>query len=483
MDLGREKGSVCTCHPVSYSSNTLERLLVHGPEAYNSFYNTQRQPSTCNKAAMDNLSHVGHNNRHNTLQSVLLGQVPAEYSHLASSQNSMRDMLSPNVPHQRITTNNVSTLRIPSYHDNSLPSSSPRHIPSPHVMTSSPHSPSPRHISSSPHCRLSPAHMTPPRHMSSPSEYTSSAHMNSPRHVSSPSRQHVPSPFSTSSACSPYNTSESCQEEPIDLSCKGSSTEDSDSVMSESPKSDAGSSLLRNLLCIGKNLDIDEQCPNNSMELDSATTAISSNTRVTLAKKNMLPVSSRVSDWLVKIVQFSKSIPEFQNLSHNDKVTLILNSWTRLLLLYMSESNFQFAVTPTHSGGAPEEEAPTTTPTPDTPTMKSVESVQNFVKKCQNMNLDQKEYAFLRMAVLFNAGYVGLDRPGMVDQLNSLIQQLLQEHVRLVRPTDVMHYSRLLLLLPALYGINCKMIENLFCGHINGNMDMEVLLKEMIQNL
>ncbi|XP_060071297.1 protein dissatisfaction-like [Ylistrum balloti] len=477
MDLGHEKGSVCTCHPVSYSSNTLERLLVHGPESYSSFYNNHRQSPAYNKTSMDNiqgLSHVGQNNRHNTtLQSVLLGQVPAEYSHLASTQNSIRDVLSPNVPHQSLTSNNISTLRIPSFHDNALPSTSPRHIPSPHVLTSSPHSPSPRHImASSPHCRLSPAHTTPPRHMSSPSEYTTSP------------RQHVPSPFSTNSACSPFNPSESCQQEPIDLSCKTSSNEDSDSVMSESPKSDAGSSLLRNLLSIGKNLEMDERCPNSSMEFDSsATTAISSNTRVTLAKKNMLPVSSRVSDWLVKIVQFSKSIPEFQNLSHNDKVTLILNSWTRLLLLYMSESNFQFAVTPTHSGRTPEEDSLSSTPTPDTPTMKSVESVQNFVKKCQNMNLDQKEYAFLRMAVLFNAGYVGLDRPSMVDQLNSLIQQLLQEHVRLVRPTDVMHYSRLLLLLPALYGINCKMIENLFCGHINGNMDMEVLLKEMIQNL
>ncbi|OWF56031.1 nuclear receptor subfamily 5 group A member 2-like [Mizuhopecten yessoensis] len=471
MDLGHEKGSVCTCHPVSYNSNTLERLLVHGPEAYNSYYNSHRQPSPYNKVAMDHiqgLSHVGHNNRHNTtLQSVLLGQVPAEYSHLASSQNSIRDVLSPNIPHQSNTSNNVSTLRIPNYHDNALPSSSPRHIPSPHVMASSPHSPSPRHISSSPHCRLSPAHMTPPRHVSSPLS----------------SQYHVPSPFSTNSASSPFNPSESCQDEPIDLSCKGSNTDDSDSVMSESPKSDAGSSLLRNLLCIGKNLDTDERCPSNSMDFDPSITAISSNTRVTLAKKNMLPVSSRVSDWLVKIVQFSKSIPEFQNLSHNDKVTLILNSWTRLLLLYMSESNFQFAVTPKHNYGSSEEETPSSTPSPDTPTMKSVESVQNFVKKCQNMNLDQKEYAFLRMAVLFNAGYVGLDRPDMVDQLNSLIQQLLQEHVRLVRPTDVMHYSRLLLLLPALYGINCKMIENLFCGHINGNMDMEVLLKEMIQNL
>lgn len=91
---------------------------------------------------------------------------------------------------------------------------------------------------------------------------------------------------------------------------------------------------------------------------------------------------------------------------------------------------------------------------------------------------------FIKDAVfLVFSGYVGLDRPDQVEQLNSLIQQLLQEHARSTRPNDHLHYSRLLLCLPALYGINCKMIENLFCKHINGNMDIDVLLKEMLQNL
>lgn len=86
-------------------------------------------------------------------------------------------------------------------------------------------------------------------------------------------------------------------------------------------------------------------------------------------------------------------------------------------------------------------------------------------------------------SLYYVSGYVGLDRPDQVEQLNSLIQQLLQEHARSTRPNDHLHYSRVLLCLPALYGINCKMIENLFCKHINGNMDIDVLLKEMLQNL
>jgi hypothetical protein len=169
-------------------------------------------------------------------------------------------------------------------------------------------------------------------------------------------------------------------------------------------KDNGGYSLLRNLLCIGKNNQGNSQKPQDNGHGESETCVgvqVTGTTPVTLAKKNMYPVGSRVSDWLVKVIQFAKSIPEFVNLSHNDKVTLILNSWTRLLILYMSESNFQFAVTPIHSEQQGEE---CEGPPPSKPTMKSVENLQGFIRKCQTMNLDQKEYAFLRMAVLFNSG-------------------------------------------------------------------------------
>ena len=54
--------------------------------------------------------------------------------------------------------------------------------------------------------------------------------------------------------------------------------------------------------------------------------------------------------------------------------------------------------------------------------------------------------------------------------------------MRVTRPSDVMHYSRLLMALPSLYGTNANMMETLFCKHISKNTDMEVLLKELLQN-
>lgn len=453
MDMYRDKGSVCACPPVSYQDNMLQRLLVPVKEAYTCRGSHQSQ--TCYETVnqTSEFNYMNNMPKHNTLQSVLMGEIPAAYSHLTTPR------LSPTFPTQNPSN---ASLRIPSPYD---------------TMTPSPHSPIPYHVLPPPFIQHPSPQMTPP-HSPSPSQF-----VKSPRHVHSPHFIHH-SPQEESmyeNNVTPSSSSyESCQDEPIDLSCK--TTHNNEDI----PQTFNDSSLLRNLLCVGKCPQTQQVDSPRSLENEESseiehfsTMPIKGTTRVTLAKKNMLPVSSRVSDWLVKIVQFAKSIPEFQNLSHNDKVTLILNSWTRLLLLFMAESNFQFVVTPRPC----EINQENVTPAPDEPTMKSSDSVQNFIRKCQGMNLDQKEYTFLKMAVLFNAGYVGLDRPDFVDQVNSLVQQLLQEHVQSSRPNNVMHYSRLLLCLPALYGINCKMIENLFCRHINGNMDLDVLLKEMLQNL
>ena len=256
-------------------------------------------------------------------------------------------------------------------------------------------------------------------HRSSPYATCSPRHSprQSPRHSYSPYNL-PPSPYAQQT--SPYGGDVfpgediqcSSQDAPMDLSCKSDIGSESPARYSDfnntpcdspstSPKSDG--SMLRNLLVAGKQSQLfgsdseQDQSPSGSYKPDIP---ITSSTRVTLAKKNMYPITSRVSDWLVKLVKFSKSIPEFETLSQNDKMTLLLNSWTRLLLLYMAEQDFEFAVTPLPT----ESQSPGVTPPPDEPTMKLVENIQSFIKKCKSMTLDQKEYALLRMAVLFNAG-------------------------------------------------------------------------------
>lgn len=221
---------------------------------------------------------------------------------------------------------------------------------------------------------------------------------------------------------------EEVQTEPMDLSFKRPSPASSGAsspasfhhTFPPSPAEDhlgqAGEfSLLRNLLQVGKaphpsasssysstSSSSDRSCDSPCSDSGFPTRHMCGSTRVTLAKKNMYPVSARVSDWLLKVVQFANSIHCFrEEVNHSDRLTLILNSWSRLLLLFMAESNFQFAVTPLRT--EPEPSEMDGGPSPDEPTMKAVESVQTFIRKCQHMGVEADEYYYLRMLVLFNS--------------------------------------------------------------------------------
>ena len=201
------------------------------------------------------------------------------------------------------------------------------------------------------------------------------------------------------------------EERPIDLSCKRPKTllelpsdtpreclSQPSSPPSTSVKSDDNqASILRSILC-GRLKKIEDSKSQNSNAICSPHSVVS------LAKKNMLPVSARITDWLVKLVEFAGTLPEFSDLSQEDKVTLILGSWSRIILLYMAETNFHFVVTPNGSEGTDSPGSPTAAQEdPTIPTMKRVDNMQAYINKCQSLNLDAEEYECLRIMTLFSS--------------------------------------------------------------------------------
>ncbi|XP_074655550.1 uncharacterized protein LOC141909086 isoform X2 [Tubulanus polymorphus] len=306
--------------------------------------------------------------------------------------------------------------------------------------------------------------------------------------VRTASRGENPSPDKTDADSGICTDSE--QDEPMDLSCKprGPSPECSREGYRESsfPPEDEdnnSNSLLRGLLLRSRDKkrsdSIGDSFPNP-------------NAKVRLAKKNLFPVSARVSDWLVKIVQFADSIPEYKLLTQNDRVTLILGSWSRLLLLYMAENNFHFVVSP-ESVESPRPESPDhpraqspsqSTHIPNTvPTMRSVEVLQGLIRKYQSMGLDSQEYELMRISILFHNDAAFLENLDLIERVRRNALGCLERHANAARRDDVMHYSKLLMSLPTLYSIEPKMVEHLFCRHITGNMDVAVFIKEMLKSL
>lgn len=146
-------------------------------------------------------------------------------------------------------------------------------------------------------------------------------------------------------------------------------------------------------------------------EVSQMASRLNGRQKVTLAKKNLLPVIARIADRLSKIVEFAQSLPEFTQLSFADQKALLTNACPRLLLLYMAETNLQFAVTTIPDGAVPTITG-STCPTVgssaqkewETPTMQFVDYVQNFIRKCQMISVSANEYFYMRLITLFHTG-------------------------------------------------------------------------------
>jgi hypothetical protein len=126
--------------------------------------------------------------------------------------------------------------------------------------------------------------------------------------------------------------------------------------------------------------------------------------RVTLAKKTVFPVSSRVAEQLKRAIWFALSLQEFSMLPDSDQLELLAGACPRLLMLYLAESNLQFAVTSVHEDLDSPASGSAEVKSEMMPTMQFVETVQNFIRKCQSLEINASEYYYMRLITLFQAG-------------------------------------------------------------------------------
>ncbi|XP_077867474.1 nuclear receptor subfamily 0 group B member 1-like [Saccoglossus kowalevskii] len=115
-------------------------------------------------------------------------------------------------------------------------------------------------------------------------------------------------------------------------------------------------------------------------------------------------LNSKLAAWLIRAVQFTKSLPVFYMLNTHDQLVLLNSSWKDLVLLYMAEENYECCVERDES----HEPGSTTYQlfSEGIPTHKSVEQLNFALERCRSSRLDLKEYAYLRKIALLNSGKV-----------------------------------------------------------------------------
>lgn len=102
--------------------------------------------------------------------------------------------------------------------------------------------------------------------------------------------------------------------------------------------------------------------------------------------------------------------------------------------------------------------------------MQFVDGIQNFIRKCQSLQISPNEYFYMRMIILFHAGSAlnSLERAEDVDRVGAEARQDLQDFAKHNRPGERLRYSSLLLTLHTVFGVHCGMLATLFCRHVPG---------------
>ena len=77
-------------------------------------------------------------------------------------------------------------------------------------------------------------------------------------------------------------------------------------------------------------------------------------------------------------------------------------------------------------------------------------------------------------------GYPGLTSGDFVDSVNDRVRKDLINHIRQNKPHEISRYSKILLCVHTLFGVNCKMVDSLFCSSKNTTVDTNALVKEML---
>lgn len=138
--------------------------------------------------------------------------------------------------------------------------------------------------------------------------------------------------------------------------------------------------------------------------------------------KHQESICQQAAQLLLKTVDFVRNLPSTQRLCPHDRTTLFQHCWAELLVLMMTQYKFHFETeeidfsfgvdndgdqqTCHHCHGHTSENMllRCLVALQGIPTQSDIHMMECFFSKCELMGLDDKEYAYLKMTILFNPG-------------------------------------------------------------------------------
>ncbi|XP_075118735.1 nuclear receptor subfamily 0 group B member 1 [Leptodactylus fuscus] len=208
---------------------------------------------------------------------------------------------------------------------------------------------------------------------------------------------------------------------------------------------------------------------------------------------------------LVKTLRFVKSLPCFQELPLVDQLLLVRSCWAPLLVLGLAQDKVDFETVETsepsmlqriltNRQGAERKQHQEHLETlgnnlqqqqqqhkvTQLPTASDIRWIKEFLEKCWNLGISNKEYAYLKGIVLFNPDLPGLHCARYIQGLQQEAHQALNEHVKMIQRWDHSRFTKLIVVLSLLRSINANAIAELFFRPIIGSVNMDAMLLEML---
>ncbi|XP_021485336.1 nuclear receptor subfamily 0 group B member 1 [Meriones unguiculatus] len=228
----------------------------------------------------------------------------------------------------------------------------------------------------------------------------------------------------------------------------------------------------------------------------------SSGMQLPMALKDPQVVYEAASAGLLKTLRFVKYLPCFQILPLDQQLVLVRSCWAPLLMLELAQDHLHFEMleisepsvmqemltTRRQETGSPEPSDPPSTEQPHMvsseagylPLAAAVQAIKSFFIKCWSLNIDTKEYAYLKGTVLFNPDLPGLQCVKYIQGLQWRTQQILTEHIRMMQREYQLRSTELNSALFLLRYINTDVITELFFRPIIGAVSMDDMMLEML---
>nr|XP_054768762.1 retinoic acid receptor RXR-alpha-B-like [Lytechinus pictus] len=237
---------------------------------------------------------------------------------------------------------------------------------------------------------------------------------------------------------------------------------------------------------------------------------------VKLVRDSTCGMDMDLARWLTKCAEFGTGHTSLANINVHDRQLLVCSAWKDIVILYMAQNKFNFDVVyssmleylqdvPIHQYV----QTNTTHHTVDAqfqadfiaktglvsqtyvhplrrgsdfgiPTMRTVNQLQFTLSKLNQMQLDSKEYAVLRILLLLNSDLHSLTDSRAIEVASEKVHTALMEYETLKYPDDPLRLSHMLLLLPGVRGFSAAVFENLFYHHLIGDTSVTSVLRELM---